>query len=122
MNLRDGFHAVAKWASRFATPAPAAAPALQKIRVSFDLSPDLHQRLIDVAAREGTDLANVTRHAYATILIADQQRREGRPHMGFTSNPDNLEVELVSLFSAQTPARAETEQSHPQSTITAAAF
>lgn len=66
------------------------------VRVTIDLSPKLNKVIEGIADETDTTKSNVFRKALALMEIASDARRRGL-HFGVTSNPDNLDREVIGI-------------------------
>jgi hypothetical protein len=65
------------------------------VRLSFDVSCELHNFLLDSQNEDGTTPSEVLRRGISVLKAFRSQRAFGRTHLGFTNNPSNLDAEIT---------------------------
>lgn len=70
----------------------------EKVRMNVDLSPELASFLEELARNEGATKTELVRRAISMLKAYKQQKERGREHVGFTSDPSQLEAELVGIL------------------------
>lgn len=70
----------------------------EKVRMNVELSSDVAKFLEELAKEEGATKTEMVRRALSMLKAYKQQKDRGREHVGFTSNPENLEAELVGIL------------------------
>ena len=71
---------------------------MSKVRMNIELSKDVSDLLESLAEEEGTTKTEIIRRALSVLKAYKQQKERGRKHIGFTSNPDNLDAEIVGIL------------------------
>lgn len=71
---------------------------MRKIRLSFDVSPDVNRLLQELAEQEGTTKADIVRRGVAVVKAFRQQRKEGYKHLGFTADRNKLDAEMLGVL------------------------
>ena len=71
---------------------------MTKVRMNIELSEEVAVFLDDLAKDEGTSKTEIVRRALSVLKAYKQQRDRGRVHIGFTSNPENLDAEIVGIL------------------------
>jgi metal-responsive CopG/Arc/MetJ family transcriptional regulator len=68
-----------------------------KVRVNLQVSPELNDMLEEIASETGSNRSEVIRQALALMKVTHEARRRGK-RIGFVSDPDKLETEIVGLL------------------------
>ncbi len=71
---------------------------MAKVRMNIEVSRDIADLLESLAEEEDTTKTEIVRRALSVLKAYRQQKERGRSHIGFTSNPENLEAELVGIL------------------------
>ena len=71
---------------------------MSKVRMNIELSKDVSDLLESLAEEEGTTKTEIIRRALSVLKAYKQQKERGRKHICFTSNPDNLDAEIVGIL------------------------
>ena len=69
----------------------------EKVRLNLQVSSELNKMLEDIAESAGTNRADVIRQALALMNAAYSAKKKGK-HVGFTSDPNKLDTEIVGLL------------------------
>jgi metal-responsive CopG/Arc/MetJ family transcriptional regulator len=69
----------------------------EKVRMNLQVSAELNELLEQIAGDTGSNRSEVIRQALALMKVAHEAKRKGK-HIGFVSNPANLETEIVGLM------------------------
>jgi len=67
-------------------------------RLSIIISDDLDRLIDELAEDAGTSRTDVVRRALAVLKAFKQQKKQGRDHIGFVSDPSKLEAEIVNVL------------------------
>ena len=67
-------------------------------RLSVIISDDLDRLIDELAADAGTSRTDVVRRALAVLKAFKQQKKQGRSHIGFVSDPTKLDAEIVNVL------------------------
>ncbi len=68
-----------------------------KVRVDLQVSAEIDAMIGQIAGDAGTNRSDVIRQALALMKVAHEAKARGK-HVGFTSDPDRLETEIVGLL------------------------
>jgi metal-responsive CopG/Arc/MetJ family transcriptional regulator len=68
-----------------------------KVRVNLQVSAELNDMLEEIANETGSNRTEVIRQALALMKVAHEAKRRGK-RVGFVSDPDKLETEIVGLL------------------------
>ncbi len=71
---------------------------MAKVRMNVEVSQEVADFLEQLAAEEETTKTEIVRRALSVMKAYKKQRAAGRDHIGFSSNPDNLDVEIVGIL------------------------
>ncbi len=71
---------------------------MAKVRMNIEVSKEVSDLLETLAAEEDTTKTEIVRRALSVLKAYKQQKARGRIHIGFTSNPENLDAELVGIL------------------------
>lgn len=69
----------------------------EKVRMNLQLSAELSAMVENIADDTGTNRSDVIRQALALMKVAHEAKKKGK-RLGLTSNPDQLETEIVGLI------------------------
>jgi hypothetical protein len=69
----------------------------EKVRLGFQVMKDLNRPLEEMADEAGMTKNDVLRQALTLMKVAQDGKRQKR-HLGFTSDPGQLETETVGLL------------------------
>jgi hypothetical protein len=75
------------------------------MRLSLTVDESVAAMLAGWAREHGTTVDNLFERAVMGIVLVREQRALGRPHLGFVSDPANLDAELHGLFPEMPPVR-----------------
>ena len=67
------------------------------IPMSLDMSKNLYAWLENLAYEEKTTMADMIRRGLSVVIAYDRKRKEF-PHIGFASDPQNLDVLMVGVL------------------------
>jgi len=70
-------------------------------RFSMEVTPAIAQMLRGWAAEHDTSVGDLVGRGIQAVGLVRAARERGLPHVGFTSNPKNLDAELRGLFPEQ---------------------
>jgi hypothetical protein len=70
---------------------------MAKTRLNIELSEDVARILDELASEAETTKTDVLRRGLAIMKVAADQRKYGRRHLGFVSDPTKLDAELVGF-------------------------
>jgi hypothetical protein len=73
------------------------AMAGEKIRMNFQVSPELNEVLDKIADDTGASRSDVIRQALALMKVAHEAKLNGK-RMGFVTDPSKLDTEIVGLI------------------------
>jgi len=71
---------------------------MRKLRM--DLPESSVDIMNDLAEKEGVVHGEILRRALSILIAYDRQIAKGRNHLGFVSDPGNLDAELVGILKA----------------------
>ena len=72
--------------------------AANKVRMSIEVSKEVAEFLEQLASEEATTKTEIMRRAFSVMKVYKQQKQFGNTHIGFTSDPSKLNVELVGIL------------------------
>jgi hypothetical protein len=73
---------------------------MAKVRLNIEVSQELADLLDSLAETEHATRSEIVRRAIAVLKAYKQQRESGRPHLGFTKDPQRLDVEIVGILNS----------------------
>jgi hypothetical protein len=79
---------------------------MAKVRLNIEVSQELADLLDSLAETENATRSEIVRRAIAVLKAYKQQRERGRPHLGFTKDPQRLDVEIVGILNSAVPIAA----------------
>lgn len=71
---------------------------MAKVRLNMEVSEELVRLIDNLADKEDVTRTEIVRRALAVIKAYDDQIKNGRSHMVFTSEPKPSDVELVGVL------------------------
>jgi Ribbon-helix-helix protein, copG family len=71
-----------------------------KIRLNIEVTRDLVSLLDSLADMEGTTRSELVRRGINVLKAYQEQREVGRPHIGFTKDPQRLDAEILGILSS----------------------
>ncbi len=71
---------------------------MSKVRMNVELSREVADFLEELAEEEDTTKTEIVRRALSVLKAYKKQRERGRSHIGFTSNPENLDAEILGIL------------------------
>ena len=71
---------------------------MSKVRMNIEVSQEVADFLDDLAKEEATTKTEIVRRALSVIKAYKDQRKSGRSHIGFTSDPTQLQAEIVGIL------------------------
>lgn len=71
---------------------------MSKVRMNIELSEDIAKFLDELADEEGATKTELVRRALSVLKAYKQQKAIGRDHLGFTSNPEDLDAEMLGIL------------------------
>lgn len=71
---------------------------MAKVRMNIEVSQDVADFLEQLALDEETTKTEIVRRALSVLKAYKAQKERGRSHIGFTSQPDALEAELIGIL------------------------
>ena len=71
---------------------------MAKVRMNIEVSQDIADLLESLAEEEDTTKTEIVRRALSVLKAYRQQKERGRTHIGFTSNPEKLDAELLGIL------------------------
>lgn len=71
---------------------------MKKVRMNIEISKEVADFLEELARDEGTSKTEIVRRALSVMKAYKLQRLSGRTHIGFTSDPINLDAEIVGVL------------------------
>ena len=74
---------------------------MPKHRLNIEISDDLARLLDELSAEEQTTKTEIVRRGLSVMKAFRNQIKAGRPHIGFTSESDKLDAELLGILSEQ---------------------
>ena len=69
-----------------------------KIHMTVEISKEFSDFLEQLASEEATTKVEIMRRAFGILEIYKKQKQAGNTHIGFTSDPSKLDVELVGVL------------------------
>jgi metal-responsive CopG/Arc/MetJ family transcriptional regulator len=69
----------------------------ERVRMNLQVSAELNELLEKIAGDTGSNRSEVIRQALALMKAAYEAKQRGK-HIGFVSDPDKLETEIVGLL------------------------
>ena len=66
-------------------------------RLTLTLDTETHDYFTNLAREKRTDIAGILEQGLKLMRVAREQRKVGRSHLGFTSDPTKLDVEIILL-------------------------
>jgi len=73
---------------------------MAKIRLNVELTQELVSLLDRLADLEGTTRSELVRRGVSLLKACHEQREIGRPHLGFTRDPERLDAEILGILSS----------------------
>jgi len=71
---------------------------MAKVRMNIELSPEVAEFLEELAKDEATTKTEMVRRALSVLKAYKDQKEAGRSHIGFTSDPQALQAEIVGIL------------------------
>ena len=71
---------------------------MSKVRMNLEVNSDVADFIEQLALQEATTKTEIVRRALSVLKAYQRQKELGRTHIGFTSQPDRLEAELVGIL------------------------
>jgi Ribbon-helix-helix protein, copG family len=71
---------------------------MAKVRMNIEVSKDIADLLESLADEEDTTKTEIVRRALSVLKAYKQQKARGRSHIGFTSDPERLDAELIGIL------------------------
>lgn len=71
---------------------------MSKVRMNIEVSQEVADFLDELAKEEATSKTEIVRRALSVLKAYKAQKKQGRSHIGFSSNSDGLEAELVGIL------------------------
>ena len=71
-----------------------------KIRLNIEVTQDLVSLLDSLADMEGTTRSELVRRGINVLKAYQEQREVGRPHLGFTKDPQRLDAEILGILNS----------------------
>lgn len=70
----------------------------ERVRVTFEVTPEVNELLESLANEAGTTKVDIMRRAIAVMKAASEQKRRGRGHIGFVEDPTQLDAEIIGVL------------------------
>ena len=71
---------------------------MAKVRMSMEVSQEVADLLEQLAAEEETTKTEIVRRALSVLKAYKAQKKQGRTHIGFASDPTSLDAEIVGIL------------------------
>lgn len=71
---------------------------MSKVRMNLEVNSDVADFIDKLALEEATTKTEIVRRALSILKAYRAQKELGRTHIGFTSDPQALEAELVGIL------------------------
>ncbi|MCW2366578.1 hypothetical protein M2341_002025 [Sphingobium sp. B7D2B] len=71
---------------------------MSKVRMNIEVSQDVASFLEQIASEEATTKTEIVRRAISVLKAYKTQKGKGRNHIGFTSDADKLDAEIVGIL------------------------
>jgi len=71
-----------------------------KIRLNIEVTQELVSLLDSLADLEGTTRSELVRRSISVLKACHEQREIGRPHLGFSKDPQRLDAEILGILSS----------------------
>jgi hypothetical protein len=69
-----------------------------KVPLELVISAELDAEITEMAREAGIERADVLRRGLAVMKAFQMERREGRKHLGFVSDPGQLDTEIINVL------------------------
>jgi ribbon-helix-helix CopG family protein len=77
---------------------------MAKIRLNIEVSRELAELVDTLARTEDTTRSEIVRRGLSVLKAYKEQREAGRPHLGFTKDPQRLDAEVLGILNSAAPA------------------
>jgi Ribbon-helix-helix protein, copG family len=94
---------------------------MAKIRLNIEVTQELVSLLDGLADLEGTTRSELVRRGISVLKAYHEQREIGRPHLGFTKDPQRLDAEMLGILSSPTHVAAPRPQTAQPALVSAPA-
>ena len=91
-----------------------------KIRLNIEVTQDLVSLLDSLADMEGTTRSELVRRGINVLKAYQEQREVGRPHLGFTKDPQRLDAEILGILSSAVRVTSPQSYASPQAVLVSA--
>lgn len=71
---------------------------MAKVRMNIEISQEVADFLDQLASEEETTKTEIVRRALSVLKAYKEQKKQGRVHIGFASNPKGLDAEIVGIL------------------------
>lgn len=71
---------------------------MEKVRLNIEVSQEVANLLNQLASEEGTTKTEIVRRALSILKAYKEQKERGRVHIGFASDPRDLDAEIVGIL------------------------
>jgi hypothetical protein len=71
---------------------------MAKTRMTIEFSTDVSDLLKSLAETEETTQVEIVRRALSVMKAYKDQKARGRYHLGFTTDPEHLDVQLIGIL------------------------
>jgi hypothetical protein len=71
---------------------------MAKTRMTIEFSTDVSDLLKSLAETEETTQVEIVRRALSVMKAYKDQKARGRHHLGFTTDPEHLDVQLIGIL------------------------
>ena len=71
---------------------------MAKVRMNIEVSQEVADFLDQLASDEETTKTEIVRRALSILKAYKEQKKRGRSHIGFTSDPTSLDSEIVGIL------------------------
>ncbi|MFZ4380637.1 MAG: hypothetical protein ACOYO0_01565 [Sandarakinorhabdus sp.] len=67
-------------------------------RINLEVSDDVAELIQRVAHERELTVAEVVRRALSIVKAAEDQKKAGRPHIGFVADPSKLDTQILNAI------------------------
>lgn len=71
-----------------------------KVRFTLKMEDDIRDYFEIMAREEGVDIAELLKRGLAVMKAFREQKKLGRNHIGFASDPAKLDTEIIGVLNA----------------------
>lgn len=71
---------------------------MAKVRINFDVSEEYADLIQELAKEAQLSKTEIVRRGISILKAYSEQKKAGRPHIGFTTDPSKLDSELIGLL------------------------